>query len=123
MKGEKEFGFDTLAVHAGQRPDPVTGARAVPIYQTSAYVFEDTDHAANLFALQRFGNIYSRIMNPTVAVFEERIAALENGIGAVATRSGASSPEIASHASPPASWPAAITSTGTSTTSAPVPSP
>jgi O-acetylhomoserine (thiol)-lyase len=88
MPGEKEFGFDTLAVHAGQRPDPVTGARAAPIYQTSAYVFEDTDHAANLFALQRFGNIYSRIMNPTVAVFEERIAALENGIGAVATASG-----------------------------------
>jgi len=88
MKGDRQFGFDTLAVHAGQRPDPVTGARAVPIYQTSAYVFEDTDHAANLFALQRFGNIYSRIMNPTVAVFEERIAALENGIGAVATASG-----------------------------------
>jgi len=88
MQGEKQFGFDTLAVHAGQRPDPVTGARAVPIYQTGAYVFEDTDHAANLFALQRFGNIYSRIMNPTVAVFEERIAALENGIGAVATASG-----------------------------------
>src|SRR5205085_2024940 len=84
-QAEKEFGFDTLAVRAGQRPDPVTGARAVPIYQTGAYVFEDTDHAANLFALQRFGNIYSRIMNPTVAVFEERIAALENGIGAVAT--------------------------------------
>jgi O-acetylhomoserine (thiol)-lyase len=88
MRGEKQFGFDTLAVHAGQRPDPVTGARAVPIYQTGAYVFEDTDHAANLFALQRFGNIYSRIMNPTVAVFEERVAALENGIGAVATASG-----------------------------------
>ena len=86
--GEKQFGFDTLAVHAGQRPDPVTGARAVPIYQTGAYVFEDADHAANLFALQRFGNIYSRIMNPTVAVFEERIAALENGIGALATASG-----------------------------------
>jgi len=86
--GVKEFGFDTLAVHAGQRPDPVTGARAVPIYQTSAYVFEDTDHAANLFALQRFGNIYSRNMNPTTAVFEERNAALENGIGAVATASG-----------------------------------
>ena len=86
--GARQFGFDTLAVHAGQRPDPVTGARAVPIYQTSAYVFEDTDHAANLFALQRFGNIYSRIMNPTVAVFEERIAALENGIGAIATASG-----------------------------------
>jgi O-acetylhomoserine (thiol)-lyase len=88
MSDEKEFGFDTLAVHAGQRPDPVTGARAVPIYQTSAFVFEDTEHAANLFALQRFGNIYSRIMNPTVAVFEERIAALENGIGAIATASG-----------------------------------
>lgn len=88
MHDEKQFGFDTLAVHAGQRPDPVTGSRAVPIYQTGAYVFEDTDHAANLFALQRFGNIYSRIMNPTVAVFEERIAALENGIGAIATASG-----------------------------------
>src|SRR5437870_514719 len=88
MAEEKRFGFDTLAVHAGQRPDPVTGSRAVPIYQTSAYVFEDSEQAANLFALQRFGNIYSRIMNPTVAVFEERIAALENGIGAIATSSG-----------------------------------
>src|SRR2546430_15832023 len=87
MAEEKRFGFDTLTVHAGQRPDPVTGSRAVPIYQTSAYVFEDTEQAANLFALQRFGNIYSRIMNPTVAVFEERLAALENGIGAVATAS------------------------------------
>src|SRR5829696_3136493 len=62
---ERIFGFDTLAVHAGQRPDPVTGARAMPIYQTTSYVFEDTDHAAELFALQRFGNIYTRIMNPT----------------------------------------------------------
>ena len=95
MSGEKRFGFDTLAVHAGQRPDPVTGARAVPIYQTGAYVFEDTDHAANLFALQRFGNIYSRIMNPTMAVFEERIAALENGIGAVATASGQAAQHLA----------------------------
>ncbi|HEU0168059.1 MAG TPA: O-acetylhomoserine aminocarboxypropyltransferase [Chloroflexota bacterium] len=95
MAAEKEFGFDTLAVHAGQRPDPVTGSRAVPIYQTSAYVFEDTDHAANLFALQRFGNIYSRIMNPTVAVFEERVAALENGIGAIATASGQAAQHIA----------------------------
>jgi O-acetylhomoserine (thiol)-lyase len=95
MKADKQFGFDTLAVHAGQRPEPVTGARAVPIYQTSAYVFEDTDHAANLFALQRFGNIYSRIMNPTVAVFEERIAALENGIGAVATASGQAAQHLA----------------------------
>ncbi|HLQ62849.1 MAG TPA: O-acetylhomoserine aminocarboxypropyltransferase/cysteine synthase family protein [Candidatus Acidoferrales bacterium] len=94
-RSEKAFGFDTLAVHAGQRPDPVTGARAVPIYQTSAFVFEDTDHAANLFALQRFGNIYSRIMNPTVAVFEERIAALENGIGAVATASGQAAQHLA----------------------------
>lgn len=92
---EKRFGFNTMAVHAGQRPDPVTGSRAVPIYQTSAYIFEDSDHAANLFALQRFGNIYSRIMNPTVAVFEERIAALENGIGAVATASGQAAQHIA----------------------------
>src|SRR5919197_6693865 len=82
------FGFDTLAVHAGQRPDPVTGARAMPIYQTTSYVFEDTDHAAELFALQRFGNIYTRIMNPTTAAFEERVAALEAGTGAVATASG-----------------------------------
>src|SRR2546426_2439704 len=95
MAEEKRFGFDTLAVHAGQRPDPVTGSRAVPIYQTSAYVFEDTEQAANLFALQRFGNIYSRIMNPTVAVFEERIAALENSIGAVATASGQAAQHIA----------------------------
>src|SRR5256714_3136102 len=95
MANEKHFGFGTQAVHAGQRPDPVTGSRAVPIYQTSAYVFEDTDQAANLFALQRFGNIYSRIMNPTVAVFEERIAALENGIGAVATASGQAAQHIA----------------------------
>ena len=85
MASEKQFGFGTQAVHVGQRPDPMTGSRAVPIYQTSAYIFEDTDQAANLFALQRFGNVYSRIMNPTVAVFEERIAALENGIGAAAT--------------------------------------
>jgi len=92
---EKQFGFDTVAIHGGQRPDPVTGSRAVPIYQTSAYVFEDTDHAANLFALQRFGNIYSRIMNPTVAVFEERIAALENGIGGIATASGQAAQHIA----------------------------
>jgi O-acetylhomoserine (thiol)-lyase len=95
MDEDRLFGFDTLAVHAGQRPDPVTGSRAVPIYQTGAYVFEDTEHAANLFALQRFGNVYSRIMNPTVAVFEERIAALENGIGAVATASGQAAQHLA----------------------------
>src|SRR5580704_14244928 len=95
MAKEKRFGFGTQAVHAGQRPDPMTGSRAVPIYQTSAYVFEDTDQAANLFALQRFGNVYSRIVNPTVAVFEERIAALENGIGAVATASGQAAQHLA----------------------------
>ena len=88
IDGDHTFGFDTLALHAGQRPDPTTGARAVPIYQTTSYVFDDTDHAAHLFALQRFGNIYTRIMNPTTAAFEERIAALEGGTGAVATASG-----------------------------------
>src|SRR5947207_13490121 len=95
MNRQRQVRINTLAVHAGERPDPVTGSRAVPIYQTSAYVFEDTDHAANLFALQRFGNIYSRIMNPTVAVFEERIAALENGIGGIATASGQAAQHIA----------------------------
>jgi O-acetylhomoserine (thiol)-lyase len=89
------YGFATLAVHAGQRPDPTTGARAMPIYQTTSYVFEDTDHAAELFALQRFGNIYTRIMNPTTAAFEERIAALEGGIGALATASGQAAQFIA----------------------------
>ena len=82
------FGFDTLTVHAGQRPDPTTGARAMPIYQTTSFVFEDTDHAAELFALQRFGNIYSRIMNPTNGAFEERVATLEGGVGALAVASG-----------------------------------
>ncbi|GAB4204481.1 MAG: homocysteine synthase [Roseiflexaceae bacterium] len=85
---DRQFGFNTRALHAGQRPDPVTGARAVPIYQTTSYVFEDTEHAANLFNLQRFGNIYTRIMNPTTAVLEERIAALEGGVGALAVASG-----------------------------------
>jgi O-acetylhomoserine (thiol)-lyase len=78
----------TLALHAGQAPDPTTGARAVPIYQTTSYVFKDTDHAANLFALKEFGNIYTRIMNPTTDVFEQRIAALEGGTGALAVSSG-----------------------------------
>jgi O-acetylhomoserine (thiol)-lyase len=82
------FRFDTLALHAGQQPDPATGARAVPIYQTTSYVFPDTDHAASLFNLERAGHIYSRISNPTVAVLEERVAALEGGVGAVATASG-----------------------------------
>ncbi len=88
MAKDREFGFNTRSLHAGQRPDPATGARAMPIYQTTSYVFEDTEHAANLFALQRFGNIYTRIMNPTTAAFEERVAALEGGVGALATGSG-----------------------------------
>lgn len=82
------YDFDTLSLHAGQQPDPGTGARAVPIYQTTSYVFRDVDHAASLFNLERTGHIYSRISNPTVAVLEERIAALEGGVGAVATASG-----------------------------------
>ncbi|MDP8921353.1 MAG: PLP-dependent transferase, partial [Chloroflexota bacterium] len=81
----REFGFETRQVHAGQRPDPYTGARATPIYQTTSFVFESPDHAASLFELQEYGNIYSRIMNPTVAAFEERVASLEGGAGAVAT--------------------------------------
>src|ERR1700694_2010570 len=88
IDSDHAFGFDTLALHAGARPDPTTGARAVPIYQTTSYVFDDTDHAAALFNLQQFGNIYTRIMNPTTAAFEERIASLEGGVGAVATGSG-----------------------------------
>src|ERR1700689_4659827 len=85
---ERPFGFATRSLHAGQKPDPATGARAVPIYQTTSYVFEDTEHAAALFNLQRFGNIYTRIMNPTTAVFEERMAALERGVGALGLASG-----------------------------------
>lgn len=88
MADPKLFHFDTMSLHAGQQPDPVTGARAVPIYQTTSYAFRDTDHAAALFDLQRPGYIYSRIANPTVAVLEERIAALEGGVGAVCTASG-----------------------------------
>ena len=88
MTEDHVFGFATRALHAGHRPDAETGARAVPIYQTTSYVFEDTDHAAHLFNLQRFGNIYTRIMNPTTAVFEERMAALERGAGALAVGSG-----------------------------------
>ena len=80
--------FDTLAVHGGQEPDAATNARAVPIYQTTSYVFDDADHAARLFALQEFGNIYTRIMNPTTDVFEKRIAALEGGAAALALASG-----------------------------------
>ena len=80
--------FDTLAVHGGQEADPTTGSRAVPIYQTTSYVFKDTEHAANLFALKEFGNIYTRLMNPTTDVLEKRIAALEGGVGALAFASG-----------------------------------
>lgn len=85
---EKKYRFDTLQVHAGQKPDPATGSRSVPIYQTTSYVFNSTGHAADLFALKEPGNIYTRIMNPTTDVFEQRVAALEGGVGALATSSG-----------------------------------
>jgi len=85
---EHVFGFTTRQLHAGQQPDPATGSRAVPIYQTTSYVFKDTDHAARLFALQETGNIYTRIMNPTSDVFEQRVADLEGGVGALACSSG-----------------------------------
>ncbi|MFA5867350.1 MAG: O-acetylhomoserine aminocarboxypropyltransferase/cysteine synthase [Actinomycetota bacterium] len=84
----KTQGLETIATHAGQVPDPTTGSRAVPLYQTTSYVFKDTDHAAKLFGLQEFGNIYTRIMNPTTDVFEQRIAAIEGGIAALAVSSG-----------------------------------
>ena len=85
---DREFGIETLCLHAGQLPDAATGSRAQPIYQTTSYVFDSADHAASLFNLQTFGNVYSRISNPTVAVLEERVAALENGRAALATSSG-----------------------------------
>ena len=87
---ERKLKFDTLQVHGGQKPDPTTGSRAVPIYQTTSYVFNNTDHAADLFALKEAGNIYTRIMNPTNDVFEQRMAALEGGVGALAVASGSS---------------------------------
>ena len=90
-----EFGFDTRSIHAGQRPDPETGARAMPIYQTTSYVFEDPQQAADLFALQSFGNIYTRIGNPTNAAFEVRMASLEGGLGGLATASGMSAQLVA----------------------------
>ncbi|GEK58767.1 O-acetylhomoserine aminocarboxypropyltransferase [Marinococcus halophilus] len=95
MEEHKDWKLETLSVHAGQTPDPATNARAVPIYQTTSYEFNDTDHAANLFGLQEFGNIYTRIMNPTSDVFEKRMAALDGGIGALATASGSSAIHIA----------------------------
>jgi O-acetylhomoserine (thiol)-lyase len=85
---DNNYRFDTMAVHAGQIPDPATNSRAVPIYQTTSYVFNNAEHAANLFALKELGNIYTRLMNPTTDVFEKRVAALEGGIGALATASG-----------------------------------
>src|SRR6218665_3694513 len=87
--------FETLQLHAGKQIDPKKKARAVPIYQTTSYAFDDTDHAANLFGLRQFGNIYTRIMNPTTDVFEQRIAALEGGVAALATASGQSAQFLA----------------------------
>ena len=84
----RPFGLGTLALHAGQQPDPTTGSRAMPIHQTTSYVFKSTEHAANLFALKELGWIYTRLMNPTTDVFEQRMAALEGGIGALAVASG-----------------------------------
>ena len=88
MAGHADPGFDTLALHAGASPDPATGARAVPIHLSTSFVFESSEHAAALFNLERAGHVYSRISNPTNAVFEQRMAALEGGIGAIATASG-----------------------------------
>src|SRR5680860_1465458 len=90
-----DWGFETRQIHAGTEPDPTTGARAVPIYQTTSYVFRDTDHAAALFGLSELGNIYTRIMNPTQAAFEDRVCALEGGVGALATASGQAAQAIA----------------------------
>jgi O-acetylhomoserine (thiol)-lyase len=98
-KGEvRAPGFNTLAIHAGAQPDPTTGARATPIYQTTSYVFDDVDHAAALFGLQTFGNIYSRITNPTCAVLEERVAALEGGTAGLAVASGHAAQAVTFHA-------------------------
>src|SRR5439155_25346386 len=91
----KSPAFETLSLHAGQHPDPVTGARAAPIYQTTSFVFQDADHAAALFNLERAGHIYTRISNPTTAVLEERLAALENGVGAICTASGMAAMQLA----------------------------
>src|SRR5512147_3129011 len=88
MATDRKFGFSTRQLHAGQQPDPTTGSRAVPIYQTTSYQFRDTEHAANLFALQESGNIYTRIMNPTTDVLEQRVANLEGGAAGLAASSG-----------------------------------
>src|SRR4051794_10152594 len=92
---DRPYGFDTLCLHAGHIPDAATGARAVPIYQTTSFVFDSADHAASLFNLQTFGNVYSRISNPTVAVLEERVAALEGGRAALATSTGMAAQMVA----------------------------
>lgn len=95
MSDKKPLGLETIALHGGQVPDPTTGSRAVPIYQTTSYVFKDTDHAANLFALREFGNIYTRLMNPTSDVFEQRVAQIEGGSGALAVASGQAAETLA----------------------------
>ena len=97
MSAERTPGFNTLAIHAGAQPDPATGARATPIYQTTSFVFDDVEHAAALFNLEAFGNIYTRITNPTQAVLEERIAALEGGTAALAVASGHAAQALVFH--------------------------
>ncbi len=89
------YKYETLQLHAGQEPDSATNARAVPIYQTTSFNFDDSEHAADLFALKKFGNIYTRIMNPTTDVFEKRVAALEGGVAALATASGQAAEHLA----------------------------
>src|SRR4029077_20542107 len=95
MPAPKPPAFETLSLHAGQHPDPVTRSRAEPIYQTTSYLFDDADHAAGLFNLERAGHIYTRISNPTTAVLEERLAALEQGVGAICTASGMAAMHLA----------------------------
>src|SRR5919206_3240990 len=98
MSEDRTPGFNTLAIHAGAQPDPATGARVTPIYQTTSFVFEDVQHAADLFALRTFGNVYTRIMNPTTAVLEARGAALEGGTAGLALASGHAAQLVAFHA-------------------------
>lgn len=109
---EKSFRLGTTALHAGQVPDPATGSRVVPIYQTSSYVFRNTEHAANLFGLKELGNIYTRLMNPTTDVFEKRIAAIEGGTGAIATASG----ELQPSPTPSSTSPGRVTRSSRQTT-------
>ena len=95
MAKPPNYKFDTLSLHAGQKPDPITGARATPIFQSASFVFPDTDYAAGLFNIERAGHVYSRLSNPTNAVLEERIAVLDNGVGAIATASGQAAMHLA----------------------------